>query len=117
MLLQSLVALMSTPHAKHTDPALLLEYLLLVKNWLLEPQGGGQPTVFSTFVGQSILWGSLAVGVRVANEEPDSCPTLDCSCPTALGAGGIEAVHNLSLTDRQLQDMALMLQTLSAAAS
>ena len=46
-----------------------------------------------------------------------SCPTLDCSCPTALGAGGMEAVHYLSLTDRQLQDMALMLQTLSATAS
>ena len=57
MLLQSLVALMSTPHAKHTDPALLLEYLLLVKNWLLEPQGGGNHAVLLTCVNMRLCGG------------------------------------------------------------
>lgn len=63
MLLQSLVALMSTPHAKHTDPALLLEYLLLVKNWLLEPQGGGEPAALSTCVNVRVRGGHELEGV------------------------------------------------------
>ena len=63
MLLQSLVALMSTPHAKHTDPALLLEYLLLVKNWLLEPQGGGEPAALSTCVIVSVCGGCELEGI------------------------------------------------------
>ena len=112
MLLQSLVALMSTPHAKHTDPALLLEYLLLVKNWLLEPQGGGKPAALS----MSIIL-NICGGVQVESSGHCSCPTLDCSCPTTLSAGGIEIVQHLFCIDRMLQEVALMLQTLLCTAS
>ena len=86
MLLQSLVALMSTPHAKHTDPALLLEYLLLVKNWLLEPQGGGESTVFSRHVDMLNCGGRQLEGLKWHMKSLTLA--TPCSCPINLGAGG-----------------------------
>ena len=51
----------------------------------------------------------------MANREHGSCLTLSCSCPSGLGAGGMAVVQHLCCpADRLLQEVALVLQTLSA---
>ena len=82
LFLQSLVTLMSTPHAKHTDPALLMEYLLMVKKWLLEPQNGGELVVQCSF---RLLEDSLRRSAP--SLEPAGC------LPAAHHSDGLSMTH------------------------
>lgn len=59
--LQTMVLLITSGAARHTDPTLLMEYLRIVRQWLLDPEPGGAHPLLHPPACHSCHWVSGCV--------------------------------------------------------